>query len=60
MLQTWFSEQVVVQGFHPAPWLSVAQFGLAASGAVAVRGLKSDVKVHLAGQSPRQFQENLL
>lgn len=50
----------MVQGFPPAPWLSVAQAGLAESSAVAARGLKSDVKVHLASQSPRQFQENLL
>lgn len=29
VLQPWFSEQAVVQGFSPAPWLSVAQAGLA-------------------------------
>lgn len=33
---------------------------LAGSGAVAARGLKLDLKVHLASQSPRQFRENLL
>lgn len=60
MLQTWVLEQAVVRGFPPAPRLSVAQAGLAGSSAVAARGLKSDVKVHLASQSPKQFQENLL
>jgi len=52
VLQTWFLEQVVVQGFLSALWLSVAQAGLAGSGAVAARGLKSDLRVHLASQSP--------
>lgn len=53
VLQTWFSEQAVVQGFPPALWLPVAQAGLAGSGAVAARGPKSDVKVYLASQSPK-------
>lgn len=53
-------EQAVVWGFPLALWLSVAQAGLAGSDALAARGLKSDVKVHLASQSPTQFQENLL
>lgn len=53
-------EQAVAQGFPLALWLSVAQAGLAGSDALAVRGLKSDVKLHLASQSPTQFQDNLL
>lgn len=52
-------EQAVVWGFPLALWLSVAQAGLAGGGALAARGLKSDVKVHLASQSPTQFQEYL-
>lgn len=48
-------------GFPLALWLSVAQAELAGSDdALAARGLKSDVKVHLASQSPAQFQENIL
>lgn len=53
-------EQAVAQGFPLALWLSVAQAGLAGSDALAVRGLKSDVKLHLGSQSPTQFQDNLL
>lgn len=45
-------EQAVVQAFPLALWLSVAQTGLAGGDALAARGLKSNVKVHLASQSP--------
>lgn len=59
VLQSWVLEQVVARGFSPALWLSVEEAGLAGSGAVATGGLKSDVKVHLANQSPRQFLGSL-
>lgn len=52
-------EQAVAWGFPLALWLSVAQAGLAGGDALAAGGLKSDVKVHLASQSPTQVQENL-